>query len=68
MSLCPEPQVPTISFPPTKYTTNLISLAAEIFEPDMNPGRPDIHFGSDPNFLESAYAALDGTIESDMML
>lgn len=31
-------------------------------------GRPDMHFGSDPNFLNSGYAAPDGSIEADMSL
>lgn len=31
-------------------------------------GRPDMHFGTDPNFLNSGYAAPDGSVEADMTL
>lgn len=31
-------------------------------------GRPDMHFGTDPNFLNSGYAAPDGPVDPDMSL
>lgn len=34
----------------------------------IHPGRPDMHFGTDPNFLNSGYAAPDGSVEADMSL
>lgn len=34
----------------------------------MQPTRPDMHFGTDPNFLSSGYAAPDGPGEADMSL
>ncbi|KAK5953307.1 hypothetical protein OHC33_005875 [Knufia fluminis] len=32
------------------------------------PGRPDVTFGSDPNFLSNGYTAPDGTMDADLSL